>query len=134
MACMSHSPDLKNKLLRFLGIGQMVVGHTEKLVSAAGAFLGILVIFYTSSYFVPVPSSYLIVASMGASAVLLFAVPHGPLSQPWPLIGGHFFSAIIGISCAKFIPDLFISATDTLDHNHVTRNFPIGWSQNIRSG
>ncbi|MCK7468133.1 MAG: HPP family protein [Desulfosudis oleivorans] len=25
----------------------------------------------------------LIVGSMGASAVLLFAVPHGPLSQPW---------------------------------------------------
>ena len=47
---------------------------------------------------------------MGASAVLLFAVPHGPLSQPWSLIGGHLVSAAIGVSCAKFIPDIFIAA------------------------
>jgi CBS-domain-containing membrane protein len=41
---------------------------------------------------------------MGASAVLLFAVPHGALSQPWPVLGGHVISALIGVSCAKFIP------------------------------
>lgn len=102
---------MKTRILHFLGIEQRAVGHTEKLVSAAGAFLGILIIFYTSSFFIPVPSTYLIVASMGASAVLLFAVPHGPLSQPWPLIGGHLFSAVIGVSCAKFIPDLFVAAS-----------------------
>ena len=38
-------------------------------------------------------------------------MPHGPLSQPWALIGGHFFSAIIGVTCARFIPDLFIAAS-----------------------
>ena len=48
---------------------------------------------------------------MGASAVLLFAVPHGPLSQPWPLIGGHLISAVIGVTCAKFIPDVFIAGS-----------------------
>jgi CBS-domain-containing membrane protein len=42
---------------------------------------------------------------MGASAVLLYAVPHGPLSQPWPLIGGHTISAIIGVASAKYIAD-----------------------------
>jgi CBS domain-containing membrane protein len=100
-----------NKIMQYLGVEQYSVGHTEKLVSGAGAFLGILLIFYISSYFVQNTSSYLIVASMGASAVLLFAVPHGPLSQPWPLIGGHLVSAVIGVSCAKFIPDLFFSAS-----------------------
>ena len=108
---MNSSPNLINKLLHFLGIEPRAVGHTEKLVSAAGAFLGIIIIFYSSSFFVPGTSSYLIVASMGASAVLLFAVPHGPLSQPWPLIGGHLISAVIGVSCAKFIPDLFFAAS-----------------------
>ena len=33
------------------------------------------------------------------SAVLLFAVPHGQLSQPWALIGGHLISAAIGVTC-----------------------------------
>lgn len=49
-----------------------------------------------------------VVASMGASAVLLFALPHGQLSQPWPVIGGHCLSAMIGVACARWIgrPDL----------------------------
>lgn len=41
-----------------------------------------------------------LVASMGASAVLLFCVPEGRLSQPWPLLGGHIVSAMIGVTCA----------------------------------
>lgn len=40
---------------------------------------------------------------MGAGAVLLFAVPHGQLSQPWPAFGGHLLSSIIGVTCAKWI-------------------------------
>jgi CBS domain-containing membrane protein len=101
---------MKEKLLRYLGVELYRVGHTEKLVSGLGAFLGISLVFYTSTYFVQGSSSYLIVASMGASAVLLFAVPHGPLSQPWPLIGGHLVSAVIGVTCARFVPDIFLAA------------------------
>ena len=40
---------------------------------------------------------------MGASAVLLFAVPHGQLSQPWPMFAGHVISAIIGVVCSQLI-------------------------------
>ena len=101
---------MKEKLMQYLGIERYRVGHSEKLISALGAFLGIALIFYSSAYFLQGASSYLIVASMGASAVLLFAVPHGPLSQPWPLIGGHLISAAIGVSSAKFVPDIFIAA------------------------
>ncbi len=42
---------------------------------------------------------------MGASAVLLFAAPHGPLSQPWNVIGGHIVSAFVGIACHYLISD-----------------------------
>jgi len=101
---------MKETILQYLGVERYRVGHTEKLVSALGAFIGIYLIFYTSTFFLQGASSYLIVASMGASAVLLFAVPHGPLSQPWSLIGGHLVSALIGVSCAKFIPDVFFAA------------------------
>ena len=101
---------MKDKILQYLGVERYRVGHTEKLVSGLGAFLGIFLVFYSSSFFVQGTSLYLIVASMGASAVLLFAVPHGPLSQPWSLIGGHLISAMIGVTCAKFIPDIFIAA------------------------
>ena len=45
-----------------------------------------------------------IVTSMGASAVLLFAVPHSSLGQLWNVIGGHLISAAIGVACYQWLP------------------------------
>lgn len=42
-----------------------------------------------------------IVAPVGASAVLLFAVPSSPMAQPWPVIGGNALSALVGIAVAR---------------------------------
>ena len=47
----------------------------------------------------------LAIASMGSSAVLLFAAPHGAMSQPWPVFGGHVVSALIGVTCARWLGD-----------------------------
>jgi len=94
----------------FLGIELSPVSHTEKIVSAVGGFLGIYCILQISIHFVGHEAATLIVASMGASAVLVFAVPHGPLSQLWPVIGGHLLSAIIGVSCYKLVPEPTVAA------------------------
>lgn len=80
-----------------------MASHREKLLSAAGAFVGILGVAVVSHALLGEAGAALLVASMGASAVLLFAVPHGPLSQPWPLIGGHLISALIGVICARHV-------------------------------
>lgn len=77
------------RILRILGVDIYRVSHAERLVSIAGAFAGILVVFLVTQLFIGGGAAPLLVASMGASAVLLFAVPHGALSQPWPLVGGH---------------------------------------------
>lgn len=85
--------------------------HSEKLLSGLGGFMAILLIMLATLQVLELNSAWGIIASMGASAVLLFAVPHGPLSQPWPLIGGHGVSALIGISCALWIQDPLIAAS-----------------------
>ena len=77
------------------------VSHAEKVISAAGGFAGILLTMWFSLHYLGTHGAVLLVASMGASAVLLFAVPHGALSQPWPLLGGHVVSATIGVACAQ---------------------------------
>lgn len=46
-----------------------------------------------------------LVAPMGATAVLVFCVPASPLAQPWAVIGGNTVSALIGIACARYVPD-----------------------------
>lgn len=46
----------------------------------------------------------LLVAPIGASAVLVFAVPASPLAQPRPVIGGNMLSALVGVICALAVP------------------------------
>ena len=99
------------KLSDFLrGRSQADVSHIEKIVSALGGFVAILCILIISHWSVG-ESAALIVASMGASAVLLFAVPHGRLSQPWPVAGGHIVSALIGVACAQLVTNEIIAAS-----------------------
>ncbi len=51
------------------------------------------------------PHLPLIVAPIGASAVLLFAVPTSPLAQPWSIIGGNTISAFVGLAVTQFVDD-----------------------------
>jgi len=67
------------------------------------AFCGIAVlqaIFGHAHYFIErgVPS---IIASYGASAVLVYGAIEAPLAQPRALIGGHFIGALIGVCINK---------------------------------
>ncbi len=99
----------------WLGIERNQTSHGEKLISAFGAAIGIAVTLLISMWLIKRlaldwTSSLLIISSLGASAVLLFAVPHGALSQPWPVIGGHMISAFIGVSCQQWLPDGFLTA------------------------
>jgi len=45
-----------------------------------------------------------LVAPVGASAVLVFALPASPLAQLWPVLGGSMLSAMIGLAVGHFIP------------------------------
>lgn len=45
------------------------------------------------------------VASFGASAVLVFGLPASPLAQPWPVLAGSTLSALVGALCAWLVPD-----------------------------
>ena len=100
----------RSVILKFLGIEANRVSHTEKLISAAGGFAGILVTIVVCSYFLELEQAILIIPSLGASAVLLFAAPHSALAQPWSLVGGHLISAFIGVSCALLIPSPALAA------------------------
>lgn len=99
------------KLSSWMGIWASPVSHTEKWVSALGGFLAIGVMLWTTHQFLDLDSSIAVMASMGATAVLLFVVPHSPLSQPWPVIGGNLISGTIGITCALYIDPIWLSAS-----------------------
>jgi CBS-domain-containing membrane protein len=95
--------DWRARWHRWFGDNPHPASHGEKLLSSLGAFLGILGLLVISDGILGIQGAGLVVASMGASAVLLFAAPHSPLSQPWPVLGGHLVSAAIGVTCALHI-------------------------------
>ena len=101
---------MKHRLLQLFGVQLDSTPHKEKLISIIGGFCGIFCILQITHFYVGDAGAALIVASMGASAVLLFAIPHGPLSQPWPLLGGHLLSACCGVTCRILIPDTYLAA------------------------
>lgn len=82
----------------------------ERLIACVGALVGILLTgMVGGSIFGGGVSLPLIVAPMGASAVLLFAVPSSPLAQPWSIVGGNTISAFVGVLSAMFVPDPLIA-------------------------
>lgn len=101
--------NILGKIKTILGIDNSV-SNAEKLTAALGGFVGISLISWVSFQFTGASGAALIVPSMGASAVLVFAVPHGKLSQPWALFGGQLISAIIGVACYQFVPNMFLAA------------------------
>lgn len=94
----------------FLGVELNPVSPREKAVSAAGGFISIILLLIITESTLHRSGAAAVIASMGASAVLLFAVPHGSLSQPWPVIAGHGFSAFFGVLCARMIPNHYAAA------------------------
>lgn len=98
------------KIGLFLGVELTVAHMREKLIAALGGGIAILGVFYSSAYLLSDTHLLWVVPSMGASTVLIFAVPHGQLSQPWPVLGGHFISALIGVACYQWIPNAFWAA------------------------
>lgn len=93
-----------------LGIERNTTRNGEKVISAVGAFFGILAVYWGTRWcfphgFMHTAGTLIMVTSMGATAVLLFAVPQGTLSQPWAVIGGHVLSAFVGVAVQQFVPD-----------------------------
>ena len=86
----------------------MLAGATlrERLIACIGALVGIACTGLICKAVLGNSSSFpLIVAPIGASAVLLFAIPASPLAQPWSIIGGNTISALVGVVVAHFIKD-----------------------------
>ena len=104
----------KQTVAAFIGITKNKTSNREKLISGIGGFTGIFLVLIVTNQVIHAQDASLVVASMGASAVLLFAVPHGPLSQPWALVAGQFVSAFIGVSCYLLIPETYLAAASAV--------------------
>ncbi|MDH5855964.1 HPP family protein [Lampropedia aestuarii] len=92
------------------------VDAKEKWRICIGAFLGICIAglgaYHLSHNVLGLDGQSMawLIAPLGASAVLVFAVPSSPLAQPWSVIGGNTLSALVGIACVRWVPDPMLGA------------------------
>jgi len=90
---------------------ETLVDFKEHFWAFLGSFIGIGLIAYMQSKTLLHSDVVFLIGSFGASSVLVYGAIQSPLAQPRNLVGGHLVSAIVGVTVAKFAPDiLWISA------------------------
>ena len=87
------------------------MSEKEFIISIIGAFIGTSFATFFSNTILQAESLPLILASTGASAILIFSLPFSPVSQPWNLVGGHIVSAFVGVSCYFLVPNELLGAS-----------------------
>ena len=95
--------DIKEQLRRFAP-PLHVINWRDRWRASLGALCGLLTASWSSYLIFGNGGIPLLIAPMGASAVLIFTLPTSPLAQPWSVIVGNVISALVGVSCAQFFP------------------------------
>ncbi|MEH3041448.1 MAG: HPP family protein [Sphingomonas paucimobilis] len=86
-------------------------GFGRRIVACIGAAIGIALTMVVCAQVPWIEGDLpIIVAPLGASAVLVFAVPASPLAQPWPVVGGNILSTLVGVAVFQAIPNVTIAA------------------------
>jgi CBS-domain-containing membrane protein len=84
---------------------------TKIVWSWIGAFLGIYLVSLMGRLLALTSlESLFLVGSFGATAVLIYGAPMAEFSQPRNLVGGHLFSAIVGVTVFMIMGDTNILA------------------------
>ncbi len=96
-----QAPSL-SPIRRFLKTDSTPMSRAERRRSALGALAG-MVLCGLLLHAMPVGSHWLI-APVGASVVILYALPHSPLAQPWPVLGSYLVATVVALACAAAIP------------------------------
>lgn len=81
------------------------VNLSEIVWSFVGALGGITAVAWLHEAVADPAGLSLLIGSFGASAVLLYGAPKSPLAQPRNLLGGHFLSALVGVTAHLALPD-----------------------------
>jgi CBS domain-containing membrane protein len=87
------------------------MSRPEMTVSVIGALISTLLATFFSDTFLSAEGTHIILASTGATAILVFGMPHVSASQPWNIVGGHLVSAFVGVTCYLLIPVDILAAS-----------------------
>lgn len=95
--------------LRLFKPARVCINQRERLRMVAGIVLSVAMVA-VCAHWLGMASPPWMVASLGASAVLIIALPSSPLAQPWPVLAGSVLSYLVGVACAALVPNLSLAS------------------------
>ncbi len=87
------------------------MSNGEVTISIVGAFISTMLASFFSNHILAAEGISMVLASTGASAMLIFGVPYSQVSQPWPIVGGHIVSALVGVTAYYLIPNPVVASS-----------------------
>jgi CBS domain-containing membrane protein len=94
------------RVSRYIIYKETLVDFKEHFWSFIGAFMGIGLIAWLQGHMVDTCENVFLIGSFGASSVLVYGAIQSPLAQPRNLVGGHFISALTGVTVCQLLPDI----------------------------
>lgn len=83
--------------LYFFGGDQPLVAWRERLTLSFSVFVGLMFVLVTSKALGKISNTdEWLIASLGASAFLVFLLPANPMSKAWAVVAGNTLSAVVG--------------------------------------
>ncbi|KGK11951.1 HPP family protein [Vibrio navarrensis] len=94
------------------------MSHFDRLLNLSYIAIPVLltsaIIAVLANYGHTTSATPLLIASIGASVTIIFVIPSSPMGKTWPLIGGHFTAALVGIGLSTAFDDLILLITLTI--------------------
>lgn len=102
----SRPPTPLHRIMRAFGPAITAVPRSEAFRAGLGACVGLAMAgLFVLSPIVDSRFGLYLIAPLGATSVLIFAVPNSPLAQPWSAIVGNTVSALVGVAVCMAVAD-----------------------------
>lgn len=82
----------------------------ERVKVSLAAFITLFLVTIISQYLQDSKESAVLLASMGASAVIIFALPSSPLGKPWNFSVSHILGCLVGFAMTYMLTNLALMA------------------------
>ena len=93
-----------SKCYFYLGGDQPYVTWLERLRASTGVLAGLFAVIAVAKLLGDwMGVDQWLMASLGASALLVFVLPGSPMAQPWAVIAGNALSGFVGVSVLNLI-------------------------------
>ena len=96
--------------LRALWPEPLTITRAEQWRAVTGTVLAVLLTSVLGQALQLSDSHTWLLPPLGASAVLLMAMPASPFTQPWPVVAGNSVSALIGLAASHWVPQPELAA------------------------